>query len=306
MTPFPWYLLHRWPGKLLIMCFQGSTRPLVVKFAESKKKMSAGRIGGFQPPHLMYAGSFPRPMQHAWPGHSQPRYPSHRGDVSMSSRIHPSDRISDFGLDASRYHSGLASDSLTGLDDRHGRNFQPHDPFYSQYASLESDGQFRDKFPPSSALSQQTMPVPGYRRFASSLPPPPIRPADGAHPSFQSESFTLNDPYFSETGRVSVSSMSGLGPRPAPRPAVPGHTPLPSAATPVANRPPEGENVSFLICPKFILSLFTGPAGANLFIYHLPRDLTDADLATLFAPFGNVISAKVFVDKVTTDSKGFG
>lgn len=49
-----------------------------------------------------------------------------------------------------------------------------------------------------------------------------------------------------------------------------------------------------------------GPAGANLFIYHLPRDLTDADLATLFAAFGNVISAKVFVDKKTTESKGFG
>jgi RNA recognition motif-containing protein len=49
-----------------------------------------------------------------------------------------------------------------------------------------------------------------------------------------------------------------------------------------------------------------GPSGANLFIYHLPRDLADADLATLFASFGNVISAKVFVDKKTTDSKGFG
>ena len=49
-----------------------------------------------------------------------------------------------------------------------------------------------------------------------------------------------------------------------------------------------------------------GPPGANLFIYHLPRDLTDADLATLFAPFGAVISAKVYVDKKTSESKGFG
>mmetsp|Transcript_3750 Transcript_3750/g.10644 ORF Transcript_3750/g.10644 Transcript_3750/m.10644 type:complete len:432 (+) Transcript_3750:583-1878(+) len=49
-----------------------------------------------------------------------------------------------------------------------------------------------------------------------------------------------------------------------------------------------------------------GPAGANLFVYHLPHDLTDADLATAFNPFGNVISAKVYVDRYTGDSKGFG
>jgi hypothetical protein len=51
-----------------------------------------------------------------------------------------------------------------------------------------------------------------------------------------------------------------------------------------------------------------GPNGANLFIYHLPHDLTDADLATLFSAndFGNVISAKVYVDKKTGESKGFG
>ena len=49
-----------------------------------------------------------------------------------------------------------------------------------------------------------------------------------------------------------------------------------------------------------------GPAGANLFVYHLPHDLTDADLATAFNSFGNVISAKVYVDKFTGESKGFG
>lgn len=49
-----------------------------------------------------------------------------------------------------------------------------------------------------------------------------------------------------------------------------------------------------------------GPQGANLFVYHLPHDLTDADLATAFNPFGNVVSAKVYVDKYTGESKGFG
>ena len=44
----------------------------------------------------------------------------------------------------------------------------------------------------------------------------------------------------------------------------------------------------------------------NIYVGNLSWGLKDQDLANLFAPFGEVASAKIVTDKFTQRSKGFG
>lgn len=44
----------------------------------------------------------------------------------------------------------------------------------------------------------------------------------------------------------------------------------------------------------------------NIYVGNISWNLSDQDLANLFAPFGEVTSAKIVTDKFTQRSKGFG
>jgi hypothetical protein len=49
-----------------------------------------------------------------------------------------------------------------------------------------------------------------------------------------------------------------------------------------------------------------GPPGANLFIFHLPNDLTNYGLYLLFRPYGRVLSVRIMVNYTTGLSRGYG
>lgn len=49
-----------------------------------------------------------------------------------------------------------------------------------------------------------------------------------------------------------------------------------------------------------------GPPGANLFVFHLPNELSNWDLYLLFRRYGTILSVHTMVDTTTGLSRGFG
>ena len=49
-----------------------------------------------------------------------------------------------------------------------------------------------------------------------------------------------------------------------------------------------------------------GPDGANLFVFHIPNEMTNYDLFQLFQSYGNVLSVRIMTEEVTGRGRGYG
>ena len=274
----------------------GSTRPLVIKFADSKKggqrgghhdgydddgHYSSGMGGGHYLHHQHYGHHHHLHPHHGSGGNHHGSYLHHEQGMMGMYHQHQQAPPSPLGSPV-QHHQVLfyPSHNPPGMHQQHGVYYgvnHLHDPVYdpsrvTQESSAgrhspegvnhqDSDPRLQERINESGGVS----PSPEERRNGSSWVDESSADNDASRIPYR----TGSEENLHRGGGISDMNLEGPGHHSSSKPA-------------------------------------EGPAGANLFIYHLPRDLTDADLATLFAAFGNVVSAKVFVDKKTAESKGFG
>lgn len=58
--------------------------------------------------------------------------------------------------------------------------------------------------------------------------------------------------------------------------------------------------------PPMVATPKSGPAGCNVFVFHIPPDWTEFHLRQYFSNYGYLVSATIIRDKLSLASKGFG
>lgn len=213
---------------------QGGLRPLVVKFADNKRRSQApvGRVGVLPSSASTTAGSYSETGE--WLGHLT--------SAQRSGYAYPLPVPVSPQMMGSMSYLSYGSAPTTGPPPQGGYMHYPYVP---------------------SGISQSTL---GSGSLCRSGPPSPVRGSEAYRGGGHIRSPLTFEHHHRSKGTCEDSEAEIIA----------------------SSRPAEG------------------PLGANLFIYHLPHDLSDADLTTAFAPFGQVISAKVYVDRNSGESKGFG